>query len=80
MIAVKSKDIKQNFKSMCDMVFGGETLIISRPKNKNVILISERDYEEMRKAQRNAEYLAKIDRGFAQIKAGKGQVHELTED
>lgn len=80
MVAVKGKDLKQNFKSMCDMVFGGETLIISRPKNENVVLISEREYAELEKAKRNAEYLAKIDRGFEQIRSGKGQVHELIED
>ena len=80
MIAVKSKDIKQNFKSMCNMVFGGETLIISRPKNENVVLISEQRYEELEKAQKNAEYLAKIDKGFEQIRAGKGQIHELIEE
>ena len=77
MIAVKSKDIKQNFKTLCDEVFRGETLIISRPRNENVVLISEKYFEELRKAQRNAEYLAKIDRGFEQIKADKGQIHEL---
>ena len=80
MIAVKSKDIKQNFKNMCNMVFGGETLIISRPKNENVVLISEQRYEELEKAQKNAEYLAKIDKGFEQIRAGKGQIHELIEE
>ena len=80
MIAVKSKDIKQNFESMCNMVFGGETLVISRPKNENVVLISEQRYEELEKAQKNAEYLAKIDKGFEQIRAGKGQIHELIEE
>ena len=80
MLAVKGRDIKQNFKEMCDMVFGGETLIISRPRNENVVLISERKYEELEKARRNAEYLAKIDRGFDQIRAGKGQEHELIEE
>lgn len=80
MLAVKGRDIKQNFKEMCDMVFGGETLIISRPRNENVVLISERKYEELEKARRNAEYLAKIDRGFEQIRAGKGQEHELIEE
>ncbi len=80
MLAVKSKDIKQNFKHICSIVFGGETLMISRPKNENVVLISEKKYYELEKAKQNAEYLAKIDRGFEQIRAGKGQIHELIED
>lgn len=31
------------------------------------------------KLARNAEYLAMIDRGIAQLEAGKGQQHELIE-
>ena len=34
MLAVKSMDVRDNFKSLCDKVFHGETLIISRPKNE----------------------------------------------
>ena len=41
MLAVKSIDIRDNFKTLCDKVFDGETLIISRPKNKNVVMMSE---------------------------------------
>ena len=38
MLAVKSMDVRDNFKSLCDKVFNGETLIISRPKNENIIM------------------------------------------
>jgi antitoxin YefM len=31
------------------------------------------------KAARNAEYLAKIDRGIEQLASGRGQLHELIE-
>lgn len=43
MLAVKTMDLRENFKSLCDKVFGGETLIISRPKNENVVMISEKE-------------------------------------
>ena len=79
MIAVKGTDIKYNFKAICEQVFGGETVIVSRPKNENVVLVSEKKYQEMEKAQRNAEYLKKIDRGIEQMRAGKLQYHELVE-
>lgn len=36
-------------------------------------------YNQLEKAARNAEYLAMIDRGIAQLEAGKGQQHELSE-
>ena len=79
MVAVKGADIKYNFKAICDRVFGGETIIVSRPKNENVVLISEKKYEELERAQRNADYLAKIDRGINQMKTGKLQYHDLVE-
>ena len=34
MLAVKSMDVRDNFKSLCDKVYNGETLIISRQKMK----------------------------------------------
>ncbi len=79
MVAVKGADIKYNFKAICDRVFGGETIIVSRPKNENVVLISEKRYEELERMQRNAEYLAKLDRGIEQIQSGTLQYHELIE-
>lgn len=34
MLAVKSMDVRDNFKNFCEKVINGETLIISRPKNE----------------------------------------------
>ena len=70
MLAVKSMDLRDNFKALCDKVFGGETLIVSRPKNENVVMISEKEYNEIMKAARNAEYLAKLDRSQEQLQNG----------
>lgn len=64
MLAVKSMDVKDNFKSLCDKVFNGETLIISCPKNENIVMLSEHEYNEMIKAKKNADYLAMIDRSM----------------
>lgn len=63
-------DVRDNFKSLCDKVFRGETLIISRPKNENVVMISEAEYNDMMKAKRNAEYLAMLDKSMAEAEAG----------
>ena len=71
MLAVKSMDVRDNFKEWCNKVIGGETLIVSRPKNENVVIVSEKEYNEMAKAKRNAEYLAKLDTSFKQLKEGK---------
>lgn len=70
MIAVKSMDLRDNLKSLCDKVFNGETLIISRPKNENVVMMSESKYNEMMKAKRNAEYLDMLDKSIAEAEQG----------
>ena len=71
MLAVKSMDVRENFKEWCNKVIGGETLIVSRPKNENVAIVSEKEYNEMAKAKRNEEYLKKLDHSFAQLEQGE---------
>lgn len=70
MLAVRSMDVRENFKTLCDKVFNGETLIISRPKNENVVMLSETEYNEIMKAKRNAEYLAMLDKSIAEAERG----------
>ena len=67
MLAVKSMDVRDNFKTLCDKVFNGETLIISRPKNENIVMLSEHEYNDMLKAKKNAEYLTTIDKSIIWI-------------
>ena len=49
----------------------GERVLISSPENKNIIMISEKEYKEMAKAARNAEYLAMLDKSDQELKSGK---------
>ena len=67
---VKSMDVRENFKALCDRVFHGETLIVSRPKNENVVIMSETEYNKIMKAKRNADYLAMLDKSMAEAEAG----------
>ncbi len=64
MIATKQMDIRANIKKYFDMAFEGEPVIVSRKENKNVVIISEAEYNELAKTKRNAEYLAKLDKSF----------------
>jgi antitoxin YefM len=70
MLAVKSMDVRENFKALCDKVFCGETLIISRPKNENVVMVSEKEYNDLQKAKRNTEYLSMLNKSMAEAEAG----------
>lgn len=79
MLAVKSMDVRENFKEWCNRVIGGETLIVSRPKNENVVIVSEKEYNELAKAKRNEEYLKKLDHSFAQLEQGE-VIHKSLEE
>ena len=71
MIVTKQMDLRANIKKYFDLAFNGETIVVSRKENKNVVVISEQEYNELQRAKRNAEYLAKLDRSFAQLKKGE---------
>lgn len=77
MTAVKGTTVRNDFKNICDRVFNGEVFIISRPKNENVVLVSEKEYAELEKAR---QYIEKIERAIAQREAGTMQEHELIEE
>lgn len=80
MIAVNYSTIRNNLKDYCDKATDfQETVIVTRKNEKNIVLMSLDKYNQLEKAARNNEYLAMLDRGIAQLKAGKGQEHELIE-
>ena len=41
-------------------------MIISRPKNENIVMLSENEYNRLVKTAKNAEYLKHIDRSYEQ--------------
>lgn len=67
MIATRPVDLRSNLKKYMDVAFHGEPVIISRPKNENVVMLSEEDYNNLIKARKNAEYLAHLDQSFEQL-------------
>ena len=71
MLAVKSVDVRNNFKGFCDKVYNGETLIVSRPKNENIVMLSETEYNQMLKAMKNADYLESLQKSIQQVDEGK---------
>ena len=81
MLATNYSTVRNNLKDYCDMASdGGETIIVTRKANKNVVILSLERFNLMEKEIRNSQYLAKLDRAFDQLYAGKGQEHELIEE
>jgi antitoxin YefM len=64
MIAVRATDLKTNFKNVCRRVSEGTTVVVPRPKNENIILLSEKRYNELA-------YLAKLEVARQQIAEGR---------
>lgn len=80
MLAVNYSTIRNNLKTYCDEATdNNETVIVTRKDEKNVVILSLEKYNQITRAAQNAEYLAMIDRGIAQLASGKGQQHELIE-
>ena len=80
MVAVNYSTIRNNLKAYCDKATdNGETVVVTRKKEKNVVIMSLERYNQMEKAVKNAEYLSMLDRGIEQLAAGKGKQHELIE-
>jgi hypothetical protein len=48
-------------------------------QDKKIVVVPEADYQQMLKAKRNAEYLAKLDRSFTQLEEGKVVVKTMEE-
>jgi antitoxin YefM len=69
MIAVRATDLKNNFKNVCNQVSAGSTVVIPRPKNENIVLLSERRYNDL-------EYLEKLE--LARRQSAEGHVVNKT--
>jgi antitoxin YefM len=53
MIAVKTLDVTQDFKSIAERIMQGEIVLISRPKNENIVMITETEYNQLNKLREN---------------------------
>ncbi len=80
MLAVNYSTLRNNLKDYCDQATDrNETIIVTRKDEKNVVIISAENYNQLVRTAHNAEYLAKLDRSMEQIYKGLGRKHELIE-
>ena len=72
MIAVNYSTIRDHLKAYCDKVSDeNETVIVTRKGEKNVVIISLDEWNDMMCVIKDSEYRRKIDRGFEQIRRGQ---------
>lgn len=56
MIIAKQMDIRSNIKDYFDRAFQGETIVVPRKQNRNVVIISEAEYHELSDLRRISTY------------------------
>ena len=80
MVAVNYSTIRDNLKSYCDKVTDeNETVIVTRKEEKNVVIISLAEWNALKKMERNAQYLHRLDRAMEQLNSGGGVEHDIIE-
>ena len=83
MIAANYSTARDNFKRFCDAAtMDFETVFITRKQDENVVLMSEKEYNNLMEnlyVRSSKEDYDRLLRSIAQLKAGKGTAHEPIE-
>lgn len=80
MLAVNYSTMRSKLKDYCDQATdNNEIVIVTRKDEKNVVLMSLEQYNEIMRALKNAEYLEKLDKSFKQYEEGKVVVKTMEE-
>jgi len=81
MRALASSNVRKNFKEVCDQVVNDfETVIITRTRGDNVVLMSEDEYNNIMENFRifsNPMLHSKIAKGIEQLESGFAKTREL---
>ncbi len=71
MVAVNYSTIRNNLKTYCDKASDdGEVVIVTRKEEKNVVILSMEQYNQLQKQVANAKYLSMLDKSMQQIQDG----------
>ncbi len=84
MLAANYTTVRNRFKDYCDKVTKDfETIIITRERGDNVVLISEAEYNNMMEnlyIRSDPEYYNELLHSIEQLKKGKGRKRELIDE
>ena len=60
MTIVKQMDIRANIKKYFDLAYGGDVIVVPRKENKNIVIISEEEYNRMQEQNRLTAYSERL--------------------
>ncbi len=76
MIAVNYSTIRNDLKSYCDKATDlGETIIVTRKGEKNVVILSLEQYNELIRRKNNEAYMGMLQKSVAEL--AEGNIHLL---
>ena len=55
--AIKSVEVRTNQKAIFNRAYKGEIFLVARPRNENVVILSEDEFNRLEKALRYMEHL-----------------------
>jgi antitoxin YefM len=83
-IAISYSTARQNFKEYCDKTTKDfETIIVTRERGENVVMISEAEYNNMLEnlhVRRNPEFYNELLKSIEQLKNGRKKERELADE
>jgi len=72
MIADNATNVKDNFNKYCDRITDEhEALLVTRKENKHLVLITFDEYDELKKAADNLDYLIKLNKSIEDVNCGR---------
>lgn len=84
MLAVNYSNLRDNLKDYCDKVSDDfETVIVTRKDDKNVVIISLEEYNNLKEnlyIMSNPKNYSRLIESKRQLETGKFKEHELIED
>ena len=68
---ISVSNFSSNLKQTLDEVYSeNQALIVARPENQNIVVISEKQFNEIQKEYNNMQYLLKLAKANKQIELG----------
>ena len=79
MLAVNYSTLRNSLKSYCDKACDeSEVIVVTRKGEKNVVLMSVKDYNDMQKRLHNKEYMEMLEKAIRDIRDGKIVAKDLS--
>lgn len=79
MNVIKAVDLHTRFREICFDVEQGEKVLIARPHNKNMVLITEKVFNNLVKELNNYKYIEKLNKSFQEAENGEYTSYDFDE-